>query len=191
MTEPIVIVDYSPRWPGLFEHEKEALGRALAPYVLSVEHIGSTAVPGLAAKATIDLMAGIFRLGDAPHCIPRVVALGYTYSPELEAEFPQRRYFSKEPAGGPKYHVHMVEVGSPFWERHLLFRDWLRAHPRDAAAYAALKRKLAAKFKGNRRAYTDAKAEFILKIEKKARAQWAKGPSRVSRATAAGEVPHR
>jgi len=173
--EPVVIVDYDPGWPGLFAPEAARVVEATRPYVFAVEHIGSTAVPGLAAKATIDIMLGLCRLGDAPVCIERLVALGYTYYPEFEKEIPERRCFSRRAADAIKYNLHVVEVGSPFWERHLLFRDWLRAHAEDAAAYANLKRHLAGEFKDDRTAYTDSKTEFIRAVEEKARAEWAKG----------------
>lgn len=178
--EPIVIVDYDPQWPGFFEAEKERLLEALRPYVLAIEHIGSTAVPGLAAKNTVDILPGLYLLQDAPPCIARLEKLGYTYRPDLEAELPERRYFSKGSGQGPGFHLHMVEVGGDFWRRDIEFRDWMRQHPDDAKAYAGLKRELAHKFGGDRDGYTRAKTAFIEGIKAKARAEAGKGPPPVS-----------
>ena len=81
---------------------------------------------------------------------------------------PERRYFNKGPQSNHR-HLHVVEVGSPFWLEHLLFRDYLRTHPETAAAYAALKRDLAAHFDRDREGYTDAKTEFIQSVVRAAR----------------------
>lgn len=190
MAAPVLLSDYDPRWPALFEQERARIVEALAPYVLAVEHFGSTAVPGLAAKPTVDLMVGIFRLSDAPRCIPRMQALGYEYLPELEATLPERRFFRRGPKGAGTHHAHMVEVGSAFWERHLLFRDHLRAHADVRDAYAQLKRELAGRHGEDREAYTDAKTPFIEAAVKKARAERAKA-AEVSSPKAEGAAPPR
>jgi len=173
-----------PRWPGRFAAEKARLAEALAPYVLTIEHVGSTAVPGLAAKATVDIIAGIYRLSDAPVCIERMKSLGYEYLPEFEKDIPERRYFRiQSPPGREEedlFHVHMVEVGSDFFERDLLFRDYLRAHPDAAGEYEALKHDLALRAGADRNAYTDGKAAFVRKTQEAARAERA-GASAASR----------
>lgn len=174
----------------MFAGEKARLEAALAPYLLAVEHIGSTSVAGLAAKPTIDILAGIYRLSDAPWLVPRMEKLGYAYVQKFEEELPERRYFHY-PATGVEadlFHAHMVEVGSPFWERHLLFRDFLRGHPEAAREYEALKRKLAELHGSDIVAYTEAKTAFIRKVEDDARAERAKG--RPLRPGAAGAPPH-
>lgn len=173
----VVLAAYDDRWPALFAREKGRLEAALAPYVLAIEHVGSTAVVGLAAKPTVDILVGIFRLSDAPRLVARMEKLGYAYVPKFEQEIPERRYFHYPAARGEAglFHVHMVEVGSPFWERHLLFRDFLRGHAEAARDYEALKRKLAEVHGGDREAYTAAKSDFILKAEGEARAERAKG----------------
>ena len=168
---PIVIVDYDPRWPRMFEEERARILAATRPHVVAVEHIGSTAVPGLAAKPIIDLLAGVRRLEDARACIAPLAALGYDYVPEFEAELPDRRYFRKGSGAAHTNHIHMVEVDGPFWRRHLAFRDDLRTHPEDVRRYADLKRDLAAKFGADRAGYTDAKTAFIREIEARALAR--------------------
>ena len=192
MGPKVAVVDYDPAWPGLFEEEKARLARALAPYALSIEHIGSTAVPGMASKPTIDIAVGLARLADAPRCIERMKALGYAYVPAFEAVLPERRYFRKgrtetDPA---THQVHMVEVGSDFFDHDLLFRDWLRSHPEDAAAYAALKRELAKKHAADREAYTEAKTPFIHALKDKAREHRAKASDlRTGRGAGAAPPP--
>lgn len=138
--------------------------------MLSIEHVGSTAVPSLPAKATIDITLGLYRLSDAPRIIHRVEGLGYVYIPEYEDVLPERRFFRtpRDRSQPSAFNVHAVEVSSPFYERHIAFRDWLRSHPEDLEAYAKLKREAAAKHGGDLPAYTEAKAPFIRAVEAKA-----------------------
>jgi GrpB-like predicted nucleotidyltransferase (UPF0157 family) len=168
MSASVVIVNYDQAWPRLFAAEEKTLRRALGDAV-QIEHVGSTAVPGLVAKPIIDIMVGVHRLGDAAAYIAPLEQLGYEYVPEFEEFIPERRYFRKGPPTGRTHHLHMVEQGTAFWKQHILFRDWLRTHPRDAGVYAELKRELAARYRTDRDAYTDAKTEFIRRIEQQAR----------------------
>jgi GrpB-like predicted nucleotidyltransferase (UPF0157 family) len=172
-TDAIVIADYDRRWPALFEEETARILDAIGRWLVDVQHVGSTAVPGLAAKPVIDIMPGIRDLADAPHCIGPLETLGYEYMPQFEDEMPFRRYFRK---GEPRsHHLHMVEPGSDFWQRHILFRDYLRAHPQAARQYAQVKRRLAAQFGSDREGYTEAKSGFIQDIEERARREVAAG----------------
>ncbi|MEK7247869.1 MAG: GrpB family protein, partial [Chloroflexota bacterium] len=137
---------------------------AIGEWAVAIEHVGSTAVPGLAAKPIIDIMPAIRSLADARHIIAPMEALGYEYVPEFEDDLPERRYFRR---GVPRsHHVHVVETTSTFWRRHLAFRDYLRAHPETAAEYAALKRRLADGYGSDSGGYTNAKTEFITRIER-------------------------
>lgn len=115
-------------------------------------------------------MAGVRRLADADRCV-EPQRLGYEYVPEYEADIPDRRYFRKGPAGARTHHLHMVEYGGDFWERHVLFRDYLRAHPEVARQYEELKRDLADRYGRDREGYTDAKTAFIKGVETVARDQ--------------------
>jgi len=160
-TATVVIVPYDPRWPAMFANERERILTATGGVVLAVEHVGSTAVPGLAAKPIIDILAGVRHLDDAAETFQPLLALGYAYVPEYETEIPDRRYFHKGPPAARSHHLHMAEFGGGFWRRHLAFRDALRSDPVLAARYAALKRDLAARFGRDRRGYTEAKTEFI------------------------------
>lgn len=170
MEAPVKVVDYDPNWPLIFEREKARILGVIGKKVVAIEHVGSTAVPGLGAKPIIDIMVGIRHLSDAEGCIGPLETIGYEYSPEYEVSIPERRYFRKGPSNVPNkhYHLHMVEYDSDFWRRHLLFRDCLRAHPHAARAYHRLKKELAAKYRFDREAYTEAKTLFIESIVAKA-----------------------
>lgn len=135
---------------------------------MQIEHIGSTAIPGLAAKPTIDILIGIKDLEGAGGIIPLLQSAGYVYVPEFELDMPERRYFYKGRKVEDDFHIHMVELESPFWKRHLAFRDHLRLHLDEVKAYEELKLALAKKFRDDRNGYTDAKTEFITRIEKAA-----------------------
>ncbi len=177
---PVVLVPYDPAWPRRFAEERDTVARALGEHAVAIEHVGSTAVPGLLAKPTIDIMVGIRRLAEAPACIAALEPLGYEYRPDVGAEIPDRRYFDKGLPGSRTHHLHLVEFGGAFWMRHLLFRNFLRAHPDRAAAYSALKTELAAKLTQDRAAYTDAKGPFIDAAVADARREFAgPGPCRV------------
>lgn len=165
--EKIIIKDYDPRWQLLFETEKAEIMEAIGHYVADIQHIGSTAVPGLAAKPVIDILIGLRRLLDAQDCIMPIEAMDYEYVPEFEDEFPERRYFRKISQGKRTHHLHMVEIGSDFWKRHLLFRNYLLENHEIANEYALLKRKLAVEFTDDRDRYTNAKTAFIIEVLKK------------------------
>jgi GrpB-like predicted nucleotidyltransferase (UPF0157 family) len=175
---PVRIVDYDPRWPGMYEDERKRIVESAGDWLVAIEHLGSTSVPGLAAKPVIDMVAAVATLDDAKKIIEPLRALGYDYVPEYEVELPERRYFRKGRRGaeGDKYHLHVVELGSEFWLRHLAFRDYLRHHPEAVREYAELKRRLAIKHGTDVDAYTDAKSGFIRGIEQKAVAA-ARSPS--------------
>jgi GrpB-like predicted nucleotidyltransferase (UPF0157 family) len=160
-SEKIIIKEYDPKWASLFETERNELMEAIGHYVADIEHIGSTAVPGLAAKPVVDILVGLRRLLDAQDCIMPIESMGYEYIPEFEDEFPERRYFRKGKNGIRSHQIHMVEIHSDFWKRHLLFRDHLRSNPQTAKEYAVLKQELAKKFTDDREGYTNAKTDFI------------------------------
>lgn len=162
---PIEIVEYDFRWPRLFDEEKTRVVEAIGEHLVAIEHVGSTAVPGLAAKPIVDIMAGIRSLAEAPVCVAPLAAIGYEYVPKYEVELPERRYFRKR--SGRRHNLHVVETTTEFWRRHLAFRDWLRAHPEDARRYEALKRRLA-ETASDTRAYTDGKTVLIRQIEERA-----------------------
>jgi len=165
----IVIVDYDPQWPTLYKKEREEILNVIGNIALEIEHIGSTAVQGLGAKPIIDIMVAVSHLNDAEKCLEPLRNIGYEYVPEHEEEIPERRFFNKgRPPEEQHYHLHMVEIGSEFWKRHLLFRDYLRTNPNVAQRYNQLKKELASKYGSNREAYTKAKTSFIQSVVVKA-----------------------
>ena len=155
----VILVAYDPDWPRRFEQERAVLAAVFAGGEAAIEHVGSTAVPGLGAKPVIDIMVGVSRLSEADRRIATLEAAGYEYVQASENQLPERRYFRK-PGFGPRlYHLHCVVRGDDFWVRHIAFRDYLRTHPEAAAAYYESKRELAARCR--KEDYTDAKSPFI------------------------------
>jgi len=159
MTTRVTIVPYDPNWPRRFDKERSVLAAVFAGSDAVIEHVGSTAVPGLGAKPVIDILVGVPILLEVEDRIPALEAAGYEHVHEYDEQLPDRRYFRKPRVVPRAFHVHCVVTGSDFWIRHLAFRDHLRAHPESAAAYYKLKRELAMRV--SKAAYTEAKSPFI------------------------------
>jgi GrpB-like predicted nucleotidyltransferase (UPF0157 family) len=170
LNRPIIVVDYDPQWSLLFAREQEAILAALGNRVLMVEHIGSTAVPGLAAKPVIDMAVGIQSLADAPALISYLEQLGYVYEPMLEQLIPERRFFWKGTPTVHTYHLHLAEADHPVLLKPLQFRNYLRKHPDAVEEYGVLKRELAKRCVQDMDAYVAGKTGFVenvmLQIEK-------------------------
>jgi len=165
--QPVEIVQYDPSWPMKFEDERQVLARTLAPWLAGpIEHIGSTAISGLAAKPVVDIMGAVSTLEGSRGAIEAATDLGYCYFP-YQPEF--EHWFCKPSPMFRTHHLHLVPVGSPKWLQTIAFRDYLRAHSAIAAEYEALKRRLAQEFRYDREAYTQAKRPFIDRIIKLAR----------------------
>jgi len=156
----VEIVEYDPSWPAAFEAER----RRLAPLLAGAEihHIGSTAVPGLAAKPIIDIVA-LVESYEGP--VTKLVAEGgYQYAWAFNATLAHRRFLCYPTAARRTHHLHLVDERGEL-ERRLRFRDQLRADPALAGEYAALKRALAERYSNDREAYTEAKSEFVRRHE--------------------------
>jgi GrpB-like predicted nucleotidyltransferase (UPF0157 family) len=167
--DPVIVVHYDEAWPSLFEEERKRIEGAIGPWAEGIEHVGSTAVPGLAAKPVIDIMVGVKSLDDSPILVERLVGIGYEYVPQFERDLPFRRYFRKMREGPRTHQIHLVErSNTDWWEPHLFFRDYLRTHPETAREYGRLKYHLAERFRGDRHAYTDAKTDFISEVVRRA-----------------------
>jgi GrpB-like predicted nucleotidyltransferase (UPF0157 family) len=174
----IVVSDYDPNWPALFEQESTGIKRALGSFALAIEHVGSTAVPGLPSKPIIDLLVGVPSLEEAKQrCIAPMEARGYIYIPEYASWIPGELFFRKGPPGPWTHHVHLMEPSHARWEALLVFRDYLRAHPEAASAYANIKRALAASSKDDIAAYRTGKGIFVDETTAKARV-WRAGGQR-------------
>ena len=159
-----IIAPPSAEWPRLFLVHRDTLRTAFAPTTGDIEHIGSTAVPGLAAKPVIDILVGAASLADIESRIPALIAAGYTYRPEHEGELPTRRYFTTTPSGSLRVHVHAVIRDGALWRNHLVFRDALRNDNVLRDRYQALKLVLAERYAQDKSAYTEAKAPFIREV---------------------------
>ena len=160
--DDIRIADYDPAWPGRAAEEIRRIAGALGP--VRIEHIGSTAVPGLAAKPILDLMVSVGEL-DLSYVEP-LQRWGYAFTPF--ADSPDRHFFGRPPERPRTHHVHVVVAGGFEERRHLAFRDHLRAHPEAAAAYAAEKRRAAALHPTDIFGYMAAKDAFVQRLEAQA-----------------------
>ena len=168
MPEPVIICDYDPAWPQRYEALRGPVAEALGDLAAQIDHIGSTSVPGLAAKPTIDIVVKLRAAADLAGAIERLAGLGYAHEGDLGVA--GREAFATPPGYGP--HDHHLYVCAPDWGGYadqVAFRDYLSAHPDVADAYAALKRSLASQHRNNRMAYTDGKAEFVRSVLERAR----------------------
>jgi GrpB-like predicted nucleotidyltransferase (UPF0157 family) len=160
---PVVLAASDPAWPKIAARHADRL-RALVPALVAVHHIGSTSVPGLAAKPIIDLMPLVTDLADLDRQRARVEALGYEWHGELG--IPGRRYCTLSDATGARIvQLHCFKADSPHAVRHLAFRDYLRAHPEASQAYETEKRRARDLHPNDSHAYSDEKAAWIQKIE--------------------------
>ncbi|MFZ6656866.1 GrpB family protein [Undibacterium sp. TJN19] len=157
----VVLHSYSQEWPKLFLQVRQDLLHAFAPVLVSIEHIGSTSVPGLVAKPVIDVLLGASSLYDVESKIEALDKLGYIYVSKYEQELPMRRYFVKSSVDSLRIHLHAVETGSRFWLEHLAFRDLLCSDGNLRAKYQSLKIQLAQEHAQDKSAYSDAKGSFI------------------------------
>jgi GrpB-like predicted nucleotidyltransferase (UPF0157 family) len=173
MQYPVVVVEYDSKWPIMYEKEKQVIARLLGEHILSIEHVGSTAVPGLAAKPIIDIMIGVKNLDEGRQtCIQPLQDIGYHYVPDFEIELPDRCFLYRGSEDGHSHHVHITEPNSIFWIEHILFRDYLRKYPAAAEKYGELKQHLAQKYKTQRAEYGQAKTDFIQNVLGKARKEF-------------------
>lgn len=157
----VIITDYDPHWPQLFETLRSRIEAVIQGMVAAIEHVGSTAVPGLAAKPIIDVDVLLMSATDLPLVIAKLASVGYEHRGELGVA--GREAFRTPPNDLP-HHLYVFPSSSPEYRRHISFRDYLRTHPADANSYASLKRELARKFGGDREAYTQAKSRFVAEI---------------------------
>jgi GrpB-like predicted nucleotidyltransferase (UPF0157 family) len=174
VNEPILIAEYDPQWPVEYEKEWPRLAEALGGYALDIQHVGSTSVPGLAAKPIVDIAVAIREYPLPEQVIEAVCTLGYEHMGEYG--LPRRHYFRK---GTPRsHHVHAIEPDNPEWLNFVAFRDYLRAHPDVTRGYEAMKRQSAVQYEHDRVAYTDSKAPFISATLAKAKEWYARQDDR-------------
>lgn len=168
---PPRMVPHDPAWATAFQHEAAVLSSALAQVPHVVEHIGSTAVPGLPAKPVIDLMVGVADYESFDEILEVLEAVGYVWDPAAERDEPARKVFRKGPDDLRQlrsHHLHLTIKGCDYWRRILAFRDQLRRDPAAAAGYAAVKADLLRSCSGDSRTYTRGKHEVVKRIERAA-----------------------
>jgi len=158
MAKPIIVVPYDPRWPELFAKLRATLSAALGDVAVNIEHVGSTAVPGLAAKPIIDVDVVISSWKGLQHAIGRLAKIGYVHEGDLG--IPGREAFAA-PRGETDHHLYVCAADSVELQRHITFRDKLRSNQTAAQQYAELKFKLANDFYSDRMAYTEGKSAWI------------------------------
>jgi GrpB-like predicted nucleotidyltransferase (UPF0157 family) len=161
--DSVLIQDYDSSWPHAFSKLATRVKAALGSLVVTIEHIGSTAVPGLAAKPIIDLDVVLASSADLPEAIRLLTIIGYAHEGDLG--IPGREAF-RSPPDDPRHHLYVVSAGANELRRHLTFRDALRADRDLREKYAALKRSLAVQYKNDRNSYTQGKSDFIASIVK-------------------------
>jgi len=161
----IVLASPNPVWKEYFGEEAGKL-EEIFNNLVGIHHIGSTAIVGVKAKPVIDILTVVDDLSSVAGFVKELDKLGYKYKGEYG--LPGREYFEK---GDPAHthHLHVFEEGDREIDRHLLFRDYLNAHPEEAKAYSDLKESLAAKYRTDPEGYTEAKSDFISEIDRKAR----------------------
>jgi GrpB-like predicted nucleotidyltransferase (UPF0157 family) len=158
VSHEIVIVEYDPAWPAEFERLHDRAQAALGEVAIAIEHVGSTAVPGLPAKDVIDLVAVIDSDDDLPEAISRLEAIGYEARGSLGVEGREAFWW---PEGEKRHHLYVSPKTSAELQAQVAFRELMRRDPAAARDYVALKRQLAARFRDDRNAYTEGKTEFI------------------------------
>lgn len=161
------LLPYQSAWPALFEAEAARLRGLCGPALVRIEHVGSTSIPGVDSKPIVDMMACVRDMRDAVALILLLEANGYEHRPD--DSWDERVFLAHGPRSARTHHLSFTTEHSRFWTDHLLFRDHLRTHPAEAAAYCELKRELARRFPEDRRAYTDAKEAFVMRVLSAAR----------------------
>jgi GrpB-like predicted nucleotidyltransferase (UPF0157 family) len=157
----IVVVDYDPRWPEIFEQLRLPIWSVVREFATTVEHVGSTAVPGLSAKPIVDISVVVPSHAKIPIAIERLAGLGYVHQGNLGVE--GREAFIT-PGPSPAYHLYLCPTDSLALANHLTIRDYLRAHPDVADEYGALKERLARRFPQDIDSYIAGKTDLILRI---------------------------
>src|SRR5665213_1454875 len=161
----VTVADYDPTWPTQFEELRSRILRAVGSVAMSVEHVGSTSVPGLAAKPIIDIDVVIAAAIDVILAIGRLATLGYAHLGNLGIK--GREAFAS-PSGLPAHHLYVCVRGSTALENHLAIREYFRRHSDAAAKYGMLKKRLAEHFPTNVDRYTQGKTDFLLRVLREA-----------------------
>ncbi len=161
----VKLVPHNPKWEKLFEKEKQLLKKTFGDTILAIEHIGSTAIPGIPAKPIIDINIGVKSLDVARDMKEEFDRLGYEHRPfvpdKTKDDLKWQELYVKGPEAKRTHYVHVTVFGGDYWKNDLLFRDFLRKNPERAKQYAKLKEQLAEKYADDRATYTENKEQFI------------------------------
>lgn len=172
----IIVVPHDPGWAAKFLRESALVKLALGPGVVEIHHIGSTAISTIYAKPIVDMLAVVRTIDEVDGRNEAMAALGYEAMGELG--IPGRRYFRKDDASGMReYQVHTFAADSGEIERHLAFRDFIRAHAEPARQYSDLKRRLAEQFPEDIEGYMAGKDAFVKEMQHRALAWRATKPT--------------
>jgi GrpB-like predicted nucleotidyltransferase (UPF0157 family) len=165
MPRRVEVVTYNPEWPQMYDEESHKISSLLSSEIVSIHHIGSTAIPGIFAKPVIDILVVVEDIDKIDNYNPQMASTGYI--PRGEYGIPGRRFFIKPSQDFRSHHVHIYQTGNPEIEPHFKFRDYMLAHPDDARIYSELKKDLAFKYTYDIDAYVDGKKEYIEGINAK------------------------
>ncbi|MCW4049583.1 MAG: GrpB family protein [Candidatus Bathyarchaeota archaeon] len=163
----ITVVEYDPEWPMYYEKEKKLILEAISEYVITIDHIGSTSIPGLGAKPIIDILAGMDSQETADSCLEPLSRIGYDdVTPEPQED--DWYYCLGKGPHSPGVHLHFVKDGCDHWRKHILVRDYLRTHPEICREYYEMKLALVSRYADQREIYTESKSGFINRVVEKA-----------------------
>lgn len=161
MDSTIVVLEYDPDWVHVFHRIRDFVTPVIFDLLVTIEHVGSTSIPGLFAKPIVDVDVVVKTQADVQSAILRLATLGYVHEGDLgvagrEAFIPPNEL--------PRHHLYVCAEDNPEYGRHILVRDYLRNHPEVATEYGELKVQLAQQYRDNRAAYTDAKTDFVMRV---------------------------
>jgi len=160
----VQIVPYNPKWKLLYKEESLFLHKILEGYIAEIEHIGSTAIPGIVAKPIIDIALAVKDISKVQKIIEIMEFNGYIYRGEIILGIPDRYLFVKGSEDFRTHHIHLMPLTHFQWETHLLFRDYLISHPETAIEYQNLKLSLKQQFPNDRAGYLEGKSSFIVNV---------------------------
>lgn len=165
MAEPVIVVNYDPNWAFLFSQLRDMLEKALGTLPVAIEHVGSASIPRAAAKPVIDIDVVLRSPNDIQQTIQLLKRIGYRHLGDLGIA---GREAFESPTGSPAHHLCVVVLGNSENARHLRFRNYLRKNPGLTERYSALKKSLAARFRNDREAHTEAKTAFVEEMLRRA-----------------------
>jgi len=168
--ERVILAKYNPQWPIIYLQESKLLQKILTREIISIDHVGSTAIPGLSAKPIIDILIGIESLDNSATIINSLKKIGYEKLKTAEQIFPERLFFKKiDKQTTQQFNLHITKHMSDFWNQLILFRNHLRKHPETTKEYELIKQHMARRFPNNLVAYSIGKEGFIVAVVERAK----------------------